>query len=73
MYGLAVHIIEGLAFAQDLSLENSADCYLCLRLALFHSASCFLSSLDHLCCCAAFYSICPEVYIQFTVLQTFFA
>ena len=70
MYGLAVHIIEGLAFAQDLSLENSADCYLCFRLALLLAS---LSSIDHLCCFAVFYSICPEVYIQFTVLQTFFA
>ena len=28
-YGLAVYIKEGLPFAQDLSLENSADSYLC--------------------------------------------
>ena len=41
MYGLAVHIIEGLASAQDLSLEKSADCYLYFRLALLHAASCF--------------------------------
>ena len=27
-YGLAVYIKEGLPFAQDLSLENSADSYL---------------------------------------------
>ena len=29
MHGLAVYVKEGLSFAQDLSLENSADSYLC--------------------------------------------
>ena len=29
MYGLVVYVKEGLPFAQDLSLENSADSYLC--------------------------------------------
>ena len=29
MHGLAVYVEEGLPFAQDLSLENSADSYLC--------------------------------------------
>ena len=29
MCGLAVYVKEGLPFAQDLSLENSADSYLC--------------------------------------------
>ena len=42
MHGLAVYVKEGLPFAQDLSLENSADSYLCFRLALLHSASFFL-------------------------------
>ena len=32
---------EGLRFARDLSLENSADSYLCFRLALLHSVSYF--------------------------------
>ena len=32
---------EGLPFARDLSLENSADSYLCFRLALHHSVSYF--------------------------------
>ena len=41
MHGLAVYVKEGLPFAQDLSLENSADSYLCFRLALFHSVSYF--------------------------------
>ena len=34
MHALAVYVKEGLPFAWDLSLENSADSYLCFRLAL---------------------------------------
>ena len=41
MHGLAVYVKEGLPFAQDLSVENSADSYLCFRLALLHSVSYF--------------------------------
>ena len=41
MHGLAVYVKEGLPFARDLSLENSADSYLCFRLALLHSESYF--------------------------------
>ena len=41
MHGLAVHVKEGLPFARDLSLENSADPYLCFRLALLNSVSYF--------------------------------
>ena len=41
MHGHAVHVKEGLPFARDLSLENSADSYLCFRLALLHSVSYF--------------------------------
>ena len=37
MHGLAVYVKERLPFARDLSLENSADSYLCFRLALLHS------------------------------------
>ena len=37
MHSLAVFVKEGLSFAQELSLENSADSYLCFRLALLHS------------------------------------
>ena len=42
MHGLAVYVKGGLPFARDLSLENSADSYLCFRRALFHSVSYFL-------------------------------
>ena len=38
---LAVYVKEGLPFAWDLSLENSADSYLCFQLALHHLVSCF--------------------------------
>ena len=41
MHGLAVYVKEGLPFARDLSLEISADSYLCFRLALLHSVSYF--------------------------------
>ena len=41
MHGLAVYVKEGLPFAWDVSLENSADSYLCFRLALLHSVSYF--------------------------------
>ena len=41
MHGLAVFVKEGLPSARDLSLENSADSYLCFRLALLHSVSYF--------------------------------
>ena len=41
MHGLVVYVKEGLPFAWDLSLENSADSYLCFRLALLHSVSYF--------------------------------
>ena len=41
MHGLAVYVKEGLPFAWDLSLENSADSYLRFWLALLHSVSYF--------------------------------
>ena len=41
IYGLAVYVKEGLPFAWDLSLENSADSHLCFRLVLLHLASYF--------------------------------
>ena len=39
MHCLAVYVKEGLPFAWDLPLENSADSYLRFRLTLFHSVS----------------------------------
>ena len=45
MHGLAVYLKERLSFAQDLSLENSADSYLCFWPALLHSALLLFSLL----------------------------
>ena len=42
IYGLAVYVKEELYFAQDLSLENSSDSYLCFRLDLLPSVSYFV-------------------------------
>ena len=63
MHGLAVYVKEGLPFARDLSLENSADSYLCFQLALLHSVSYFFffyrspsSSL-----CTVFYSVSSTI------------
>ena len=63
MHGLAVYVKEDLPFARDLSLENSANSYLCFRLALLHSVSYFFflyrspsSSL-----CTAFDSISSNI------------
>ena len=47
IHGFAAYVKEGLPFPRDLSLENSADSYLCFRLALLHSVS-YFSSIDHL-------------------------
>ena len=41
MHGHAVYVKEGLPFALELSLGNSADSYLCFGLALLHSVSYF--------------------------------
>ena len=53
MYGLTVYLKNGLFFARGLSLENSADSYLCFRLALPYSVSYFFflyrSSSSSLC------------------------
>ena len=54
MHGFAVYVKEGLPFAQNLSLENSKDSYLCFRLALLHS----FSYINHLLC----------IYVQFLIV-----
>ena len=63
MHGLAVYFKEQLPFAWDLSLENSADSYLCFRLALLHSMSYFFflyHSLSSILC-MVFYSISSNI------------
>ena len=69
MHGLAVYVKEGLPFVHDLSVENSADSYLCFRLALLHSVSYFFffyrspsSSL-----CMVFDSITPNIDEVFSI------
>ena len=56
MHDLAVYMKEGFLFARDLSPENSADSYLCFRLALLHSFSYFffLYRLPSLSLCKVF-------------------
>ena len=41
MHGIAVYVKEGLPFAWDFFLKNSADSYLCFWLALLNSVSYF--------------------------------
>ena len=41
MHAVKVYVKNGLPFARDLSIENSADSYLWFRLDLLHSVSCF--------------------------------
>ena len=41
MHGLGVYVKEGLPFVWNLSLENSADSYLCFQLASLQSVSYF--------------------------------
>ena len=41
VHDLTIYVKEGLPFARDFSLENSADSYLCFRLALLQSVSYF--------------------------------
>ena len=59
MHGIVVYMKEGLPLALGLSLENSADSYLCFRLALLHSASYlfFLYQSPSLSLCKVFDSI----------------
>ena len=59
MHVLVAYVKEGLPFAQDVSLENSADSYLCFWLALCHSVLYFffLYLLLSLFLCMVFDSI----------------
>ena len=63
MHGLAVYVKEGLPFARDLSLENTADSYLCFRLALLHSVSYFffLNRSPSSALCTVFDSISSNI------------
>ena len=63
MHSLGVYVKEGLPFARDLSLENSADSYLCTQLALLHSVSYFffLYRLPSSALCTVFDSISSNI------------
>ena len=63
MHGLAVYVKEGLPFSRDLSLENSADSYLCFQLALLHSLPYFffLYRLPSSPLCTVFDSISSNI------------
>ena len=63
IHGLAVYVKEVLPSPRDVSLENSADSYLCFRLALLHSVSyffCLYRSPSSLLC-TVFYSISSNI------------
>ena len=63
MHGLAVYVKEGLPFAWDVSLENSADSYLCFLLALLHLVSYFFFPYQSpfLSLCTVFDSISSNI------------
>ena len=63
MHCLAINVKEGLLFAQNLSLENSADCSLCFRWVLLHSVSYFffLYRSPFLSLCTVFDSISSNI------------
>ena len=63
MHDLSVYMKEGLPFAKDLSLENSADSYLCFWLALLLSVSYsfFLYQSPSLSLCMVFDSISSNI------------
>ena len=63
MQGLAVHVKEGLHFCTGLISRNSADSYLCFRLALLHSMYYFffLYRSPSLSLCTVFDSISSNI------------
>ena len=69
MHGLTVYVKEGLPFAQDLSLENSADSHLCFRFALLHSVFYFffLYQSPSLLLCTVFGSILSNIDEVFSI------
>ena len=64
MHRLTVYIKEGLPFARELSPENSADSYLCFRLALLDLVSYFffLDKPHFLSLCMVFDSISYNIH-----------
>ena len=67
MDGLPVYVKKGLPFARDLSLENSADSYLCFQMFYFTQCLTSFSSIDHLLCyCARFLILFHLTQIRFS-------
>ena len=62
MHGLSVYVKEGLPFAHNLSLENSADSYLCFWKALL-----FLYQSPSLSLCTVFQSISSSIDEVFSI------
>ena len=69
MHGIAVYMKEALRFAYDLSLEISADSYLCFWLALLQSMSYFFSLYwsPSLSLCTVFDSISSNIVEVFLI------
>ena len=63
IHGLPVYVKQGRPLAQDLSLENSVDSYLCFQLALLHSVSYFffLYRSPSFSLCTVFYAISSNI------------
>ena len=63
MHFLGVYVKEGLPFAQDLSLESSADSYICFRLILLRSLSYFffLYRSNSSTLCTVIYSVSSNI------------
>ena len=54
IHGLAVYVKQELPFARALTLENSADSYVCFKLASLWLLSSF-SSMDYLLCLQSYF------------------
>ena len=69
MHGPTAYVKEGLSSARDLSLETSADSYICFRLVLLHSVSYFffLYWSRSLSLCRFFDSISSNIDEAFTI------
>ena len=62
MHGLAIYVKEGLPFARDLSLENSADSYLCFQTGFTSlSVLLLLLSITFFVFCTVFDSISSDL------------
>ena len=68
MHDLAIYVKEGLPFALSLSLENSADSYLCFTLALLLPVSYFffLYRSPSSALCMVFDSISSNIEMRFS-------